>query len=216
MFYSTLLKRILMMSYRRPTIMMMFIVIFLQGCSDGKMLQVSKNEQDRNNLTWLEVSAIIDVPANNVWELVAVNFDKNSLFTPDLKKSYYLDKKPDFIGSIRTAVQTNGDSFDVKIIHYNVEKKFIEWELVRADGVETGVASYKLIAMGNKTKIIFKGGFKMQNFFMDWIASMMFPDGFKAIAAGIKLRSEKGIKLKEENVDKILGEYGDQIQVKML
>jgi len=201
---------------RHLKLFMMFFVIFMVGCSGGKILHVSKNEQNRNNLSWIEVSAIIDAPANNVWELVAVNFDKNYLFTPDLTESYYLEEKPGFVGSTRTAIQTNGDSFDVKIIHYNVEKKFIEWELIRADWVETGVASYKLIAMGDKTKVIFKGGFKMQNFFMDWMANMKFADGFKAIVAGIKLRSEKGTKLKEENIELILGEYGDQIQVKTL
>jgi len=198
------------------SILIIFFTLFSAGCTNGKMLLVSENEQKREDLTWIESSVIIKAPIGKVWEFAAEEFDQNSRFTPDVDKSYYLDKKQNMVGSIRTAITTSGDSFDVKILAYNIDNKFIEWELVRADSVETGVASYTLLDMGDSTKVIMKGGFRMQYFFMDWIAKMKYPDGFKGILAGMKLYLEKGIGLKEGDVEKVVADYGDQIHARIL
>jgi len=183
----------------------------------GEILRVSKNEQDRNNLTWIEATVLINATPEVVWKIVAEDFDKNNLFTYNVNKSFYLVKKHGMVGTTRTAVEISGDSFDVEIIAYNVQKKFIEWEIIRADGpIETGIASYTLLRTNGVTKLTFKGGFKMSCILMDWMAKSKFPSGFKAILAGIKLRAEKNIKLQEENVKATINEYGDKIQLKIL
>lgn len=197
-------------------ILFLLFTLFTTGCAGGKMLLVSENEQHREDLTWIESTVKINATIDKVWKFVAEEFDQNSRFTPDVEKSHFIDKKTNMVGSVRTAILTSGDSFDVKIIAYNTDSKFIEWELIRATMVETGVASYTLSDMKGSTKVTLKGGFKMQYFFMDWIARMKYPDGFKGILAGMKLYLEKGIELKEKDVEKIVEEYGDQIHVEIL
>jgi len=193
------------------------LILTVKGCAHEGVLRVSNNDQDRNDLIWVEATALINAPPEVVWKLVAEDFDENSLYTYNVEESFYLHKKPEMIGTIRGAVETSGDSFDVEIIAYNEKDAFIEWEIIRVDSpITTGVASYTVSEINGTTKITFRGGFRMKYFFMDWMAKRKFPDGFKAILAGIKLRAEKGVKLKEGNIEDIMNEYGDQVQAKIV
>jgi len=185
--------------------------------TDTTVLRVSKNQASRDTLIWVEATALINAPPSVVWQLVGEDFDKNGLFVYNVETSGYLDKKPGMVGTIRTNTETSGATVDVEIIEFDTEKMFVEWEIIRVDGpIETGIASYSVAAVGDKSQLTFRGGFRMEYFFMDWMGKSKFPGGFRAIVAGVKLRVEQDKKLSEDGIEAIFAEYGDQVQARIL
>lgn len=204
---------------RLPTVLMFAgAALFLAaGCGSSGILQVHEGQQKRENLIWVEATAQVNSPVQDLWKLLGEEFDKNSKYTHNITDSHYIDKKPGVVGSIRTATESSGQTFDVKVVAYEPNERFIEWEIVRAEApIETGIGSYRLEDLDGRTRVTFKGGFKMKYFFMDWLAKRQFPHGFKAIVAGIKLRAEEGRKLADEDVDRTIERYGDQLTAHIL
>jgi len=194
-------------------ITLLIAIITLSGFSTIN----SQKEGKEINYKKVEAEVKIAVPPSQVWSLIGENFDQNSRFNVDAKKTYYLQEDPNMIGAQRRTVNYKDKVIDVEIVEYDPSKQHVKWVIfnMNAAPLKAGYSSYSLRDDGNGGTILTqKAGFKMKVFLMNGIAKGKFTNLFKTELAAIKHLAETGENITEQNKDDIVERYANSITIK--
>ena len=172
------------------------------GCANH---QPNKGYTD---LAWLKESILIDASNEQVWEIIATNFDENSKHIPRIKRSFYKLDLENKIGSIRRSEYHDGEYLDVKITHYQ-PNTYIQWEMTDTSigMLKKGVGAYTLIQEEQGIRLIQDAGYRSALPIADGVIAGRFKTMFRTILAGIKYQAETGRKLSRGQEKVLLEKY---------
>jgi hypothetical protein len=180
----------------------------------SELIQVSKQNNMEISMNTVQAEVTINAPLDEVWLIVAQNFDKNSRFNVDAKDSFYLKEVEGMIGSQRRTVNYKDKVIDVEVVAYDQIKSHVKWEIFNMNvaPLKAGYSSYTLHDDGKGgTVLVQNAAFKMKVFFMDWIAKGKFTTMFKTELAAIKHLAETAESITVETKNKIREQYADDI-----
>lgn len=180
------------------------------------VIRVSESSKAEKSLKKVKAKVYINAPIDKVWAIVGENFDQNSKFSVDGKKTFYLKEVDGMIGSQRRTVNHKDKVIDVEIVEYNSEATHVKWEIFNMNvaPLKAGNSSYTLNADGKGgTILVQKAAFKMKIFFMDWIAKGKFTTLFKTQLAAIKHLAETGESITPQTKDEIVERYSNAIEI---
>ncbi|MCW5516933.1 SRPBCC family protein [Muriicola sp. Z0-33] len=200
-------------------VVMSVTVLFFTGFTQIKtieMVRESNFKKKEMSMKRVKAEVYIDAPINKVWAIVGKNFDENSKFSLEAKKTYYLKKVDGMVGSQRRTVNHKDKVIDVEVIEYDPKKNHVKWEIYNMNvaPLKAGNSSYTLRAHSSGGTILEqKAAFKMKIFFMDWVAKGKFTTLFKTQLAAIKHLAETDEIITPQTKDEIVERYADAINV---
>lgn len=201
------------------TLVSITVILALFGFAISKkpeIIRASKFIQIEKKMKKVQAEVYINASIEKVWSIIGENFDQNSKFNVDAKKTYYLKEVTGMIGSQRRTINHKDKVIDVEILEYDPKKTHVKWEIFNMNvaPLKAGNSSYTLYE-DNKggTILVQKAAFKMKVFFMDWIAKGKFTALFKTELAAIKHLAETGESITPQTKDEIIERYTNSIKV---
>ena len=160
------------------------------------------------NLHWVQESIFIEGSVDDVWTVVAEDFDKSMLHIDRVKRSYYTDYKDKRIGSVRRSEYYDGDWLDVVITQYK-PSSFIQWEMTDTSigMLKEGVGAYSLVEEGAGTRLIQDAGYRTSVSVVDSVVKGRFKKMFRTILAGVKYQVEEDRPVEKGQGAKLVESY---------
>ncbi len=192
------------------TIFIYSLIFAITGCTRYE----TRNGSPK--LTWIDSSVLINAPIDKVWKVVAEDFSDNQKHMLGVKKSYYIKKNKNFIGSIRRSEHGGEEYIDVKITHWNKNRKYVQWIIVEENVplLSEGVGSYQLKYVNESTtKLTQMGGYRMKPQFLDGLAKGRIKSMFKDILLGIKYQIETGNSFSKDAKKEVFNDYVNSIEI---